>query len=414
MLTSEDYRQLLATPLFRRGLFKVDSPTLIARYNRALAALGLAETELASFHIDQIGFSPEIAAASGNPHYLAYGVANPFMLIISPAQADKFLLNPLHSFDALLAQQLFGRYRRELSDLTRDTCVYSELEQGLSHYASAADLLLVRRACLTLRAGELGNVIDEQRALVEAFMGEGEAWFERGLRQRLIAHAKRHGDLRERAYLLEDICLEPLRCFYSQAFGGLFVLRGASGASYLVFETAPETRLRLSEAAVLSLAHPELPEQLMGEQLADIDLEYYAVRTEKLRELQEYLLAVILCDADPTLDYHQLSPTQRRQRLYALRRSVPPVYFELEQLISRLEAGMAVTYASLSRELFKLLMHPHRDLDELSRITVWQLLLRLAPIHPRRLYKLDKQLFFKHYLGWNRARQRWVSQLLSA
>lgn len=406
--------QLLSHPLYLKGLFKVQTETLVARYNNTLLALGLAATQLKSFHLDMMGFSPEIARETGNPFYLSYGAANPFMLVVSPLQMSKMLLNPYHSFDILLIRQFFAEYEGELRDLTRDTCVYAELDQGLSHYDQPGDLLLIHRASLQASAGELGTVIDRQNALVEQFMRGTDNWFDRELRRDIIRHARQHGDLRERAHLLDSVALEPIRSFYTQAFGGVFVLRGEGGTAYLVFERPPETRQRMPNAAVLTLSNPELPEQLMGENLADIDLDYYAVHTEKLRELLEYLLATILCDGDPTVQFSLLSATQRRQRLFALRNQVPPVYFELEQLISRLEAGMTVTHASLSKELFKLLMHPHRDLDELSRITVWQLLLRLAPIHPKRLFKLDKRLFFQKFITWNPARQRWVSQVLES
>jgi hypothetical protein len=412
-MTSAHLQALLTQPLYVNGLFKVQTPTLVARYNRTLAALGLKETTLKAFHLDMMGFSPEIAAETGDPFYLSYGTANPFVVVVSPLQAGKMLLNPYHSFDALLTQQFYSVHARQLGDLTRDTCVYAELDQGLSHYASASDLLLIHRACLQPSAGELSAVIDQQNALVSQFMQDGNRWFDRRLRHEIIRHARQHGDLRERAHLLSSVCLEPVASFYTQAFGGVFVLRG-QGGSYLVFERVPETRVHSAEAAVLTLSHPELPEQLMGENLADIDLDYYAVHTEKLRELLDYLLATILCDADPTVQFSLLSATQRRQRLFALRHQTPPVYFELEQLISRLEAGMTVTHASLSRDLFRLLLHPHRDLDELSRITVWQLLLRLAPIHPKRLFKLDKRLFFQQFASWTPARQRWVTEVLAA
>lgn len=58
--------RLINKGLMFGNLFRVDSPPLVARYNRALLSLTGKQTGLGEFHIDISGFSPEIGEELGD------------------------------------------------------------------------------------------------------------------------------------------------------------------------------------------------------------------------------------------------------------------------------------------------------------------------------------------------------------
>ena len=62
-------RRLIEKGLMFGELVAVDTPALVARYNRALQKLTGQQTALFDFHIDISGFSPEIADELGDPLY---------------------------------------------------------------------------------------------------------------------------------------------------------------------------------------------------------------------------------------------------------------------------------------------------------------------------------------------------------
>ena len=81
-------KELIEQGLLFGGLKRIEEPHLRDRYNRALAALRLAPTALASFHIDATGYSPEIAEERGDETYLDPRGVNRLFIILSPEQRN--------------------------------------------------------------------------------------------------------------------------------------------------------------------------------------------------------------------------------------------------------------------------------------------------------------------------------------
>ncbi len=69
-------------------LLTVEEPHLIARYNKALAAFGLAPTKLESFEIDRTGFSPQVAEELGDYSYLDPNGVNRRFIVLTPSQIE--------------------------------------------------------------------------------------------------------------------------------------------------------------------------------------------------------------------------------------------------------------------------------------------------------------------------------------
>ena len=62
--------RLIEKGLMFGGLIEIATPSLVARYNRALLALSGRQTKLESFHIDISGFAPEIGDELDDDLYL--------------------------------------------------------------------------------------------------------------------------------------------------------------------------------------------------------------------------------------------------------------------------------------------------------------------------------------------------------
>ena len=79
--------KLKRSELFGAALVPVTG-ALVERYNKCLSFIGTAPTQLTSFHIDAMGWSPEIADEKDDFLYLNSGEANPNAIILSPKQND--------------------------------------------------------------------------------------------------------------------------------------------------------------------------------------------------------------------------------------------------------------------------------------------------------------------------------------
>ena len=393
-------------------LVRITSPALVKRYNDALTELGLAPTGLAAFQVDGAGWSPEVAAEKGKRYYLTHGLANSFAVILTVDQRGSGLYAPVMSFERPLMASYYARFGAEIADLTRETALQLEFDQGFSTYANPQNLLRVESVTVRSNAGGLGAVADEQNELVERFRNETLAWFDPALRRRIMDSAKTHGDLRARRLGIPDVVFEETANFYTPTFGGVFVLRSRGGNAYLVLENETEFEALTSKRHAVYLRDPELLEHLQAENLVEIDLAWYRTRPDALRQKREFLLADLFFEHNPETDFAALTPPQRKGRLLELQSEVPETLLELEYLITKLERGDRVRPEQLSADLTKLLLRLHETVAGHQREVVQQLLLRLEPRDVVALYEFDRERFAEVYAAWPEARRRWVMGLL--
>ena len=393
-------------------LLKVDTPALVKRYNEALRALGLESTTLTTFHLDGAGWSPEIAEEQGERYYLAQGLANPFAIIVTPEQRGSALYALAASFERALLASYYARFSSEIADVTRETALYLEFDQGFSSYTSPQNLLLIESVTVRSSSSGLGAVAARQAELVETFTNEPLAWFDSSLRRQIIDSAKTHGDLRARRLTIPDVAFEEVANFYTPAFGGVFVLRARSGNAYLILASEPEYDALVSKRHAVYLNDPELLEHLQAESLIDLGLAWYRTHLDALRQKRECLLADLFFTHDPETDFANLTGPQRKGRLQALKDKVPETLLELEYLVTKLERGDHVRPEQLSPDLTRLLLRPSEDVTGQQREVVWQLLARLETRDPVQLYRFDREKFVASYEAWPEAKKRWALSVL--
>ena len=409
-------KRLERLKLYGEGLVPVATPALVARYNETLEELGLEATRLERFHIDGLGWSPEIAEERGRRYYLSHGMANPLAVIVTPDQRHKPVYTPFTSYDRRLMATYFERFLPEIADVTRDTAIWLDFDRQLSRFNSPCDLLLVPYVKVRSHAGRLTEAGVEQQTLAERFQGEESAWFDPELRQRILDSAQRHGDLRFRRLVIPDLRYDEVQSFYTGLFNGLFVIRDLPHRDHLLILQDDETGKAHEDCSrdIWSLSHRTLPLCLFDEKVIDLDMTWYRQHPDALREKLEYLALDAICDADPEVDFAGLTLPQRQQRLTALAGGVPDVYFELERLIVQLDSTSPDPH-DLSSELRSILWHPHGRFaaGTIENDLIWQLLCRLSPLDVMRLYIVDKESFFAAYRSWPESKKRWTAQRIA-
>lgn len=419
--------RLINAELFGAGLLSVDTSLLVERYNECLADMGIESTALKTFHVDGIGWSPEIAQEKDNSRYLSHNDAGQLAIIIGPDQERRPLYFPARSFDRALVAQYFQHHRQAVADLTTSTALWLDMDVNLTSYESVHDLLLLDHVVIRTSAGELMEAVREQQVLVETFSQHESAWFDEPLREQILESAQAHGDLRSRK-MVPDLHFELPSAFHTRAFGGVFVFRGAAGEDILVVEdegalASPKSASKSksksksisSSKSALALDDPLLTERLIAAGLLEIDLDWYSAHPETLGELKESLVADVLCAEDADMDFAKLSSARRKKRVLALKDRAPTVLFELERFSKQLRGSdTASLLDEISHDLKGLLVHPADGVAESTRQVLWRLLCRLQTHDPLRLYVADKNLFFERYAQWPRSKQDWAVERISS
>jgi hypothetical protein len=404
-------------PFYLDSLIEVSSPALVQRYNDALTSLGLKATNLKSFHIDGIGWSPEIAEEQSNTYYLSHGPASPLAIILTPEQRGVPLLNPWTSFDRYVLQRYFASFSKDIADITRNAFLGLELDHSPHTYNEPQDVLAFQAVAVKTSAGNFGSSLSEQAQLVKRFLEEDMAWSDASLRQKIIENAKNHGDLRTRVTLPGVFTVGGVSSFYIKAFDGVFVLRPNERNTYLIVREKDMMPSR--QKNTFYLREGKLLPKLLKDNLVAVDDQWYRQQPKLLATKFDALLADALFMLEPTLILPTLTAAQRKQRLSLYRSELPSVLLEFERFASALVAGMSVHPNDLSAELIILLLHPHKDLPEPEQEVVWQLLgqvqlVNVEPFDIVQLYQKDMAGFFELYRSWPQAKQQWAENYLRA
>ena len=109
-------QKLKQANLYRNELIPI-SGKLVERYNKCLVKLGFTKTNLTSFSIDGIGWSPEIAAEKKEVFYLNNGEANPHCILITPLQKGLPVYNPFHSYDREVMKLVFQKHGEKINNI---------------------------------------------------------------------------------------------------------------------------------------------------------------------------------------------------------------------------------------------------------------------------------------------------------
>lgn len=404
---------LINSGLFGGQLFHVGSADMVRRYNECLEDIGLTPTALEEFHIDGLGWSPEIAEEQHNREYLSHGAANPYAIIISPEQRNCSLYYPYHSFDWEIHHEVFEKYGSQINDITAECGLWLTLDQDISAYRAPQDLLMFDVVKVHFKTTK--NLIDaarEQRELVRRFHDVEMAWADRELRKKIAESGRMYGDLRYRDLDLITLPFSNIKAFYSSAFGGLFVLRDRSfGKPVLVFQSNDSKVSGEVEHSHVeyNLNDPALLTFLFSNRFVEYSYAHFQKDPELLDHELRLLIAKACMEGDEVCDLVTITPSKLNGLVNKLvaKGVLGDAYFELEELkrcLARKEPYKS-DKEDLVRDHF---IHPVQELDPQIKAILWQMLAIIFGVNEVIRYTFNKPEFYARFSEWPEFVQLWV------
>lgn len=407
-------QKLKAANLYRSELIPV-SGKLVERYNKCLKKLGFTETKLTHFHIDGIGWSPEVAEEKANGNYLCNGESNPHGIIISPLQNKKPVYIPYHTFDREMMQSVFKVHGERINDITRDSAICIDFDQGIDAFYEPLDIL--RYQIITIKfhlIDNLDNVREEQLELIEKFK-TGNNFIDEDLHNQLLESAKRYGDLRERDLELRSVNYVT-DSFYTKSFGGVYVLRDFI-TPIVVFEDMKwykeAIKDTLQEVMIFHISQPELVEKLRDHIIITYDLEDI-VKTKRYERIKKFEFALNLKETRHPIRDILNDPLLFKSYLNKVDLNTRKKVMSVERYLEKLETSNQYKIADIvDNDLFEAMHEPHSSLHPKHQDLIWKLLVNIAPKDVLFLYWYDKEAFYKQYTTWDDSLKDWVIETIS-
>lgn len=401
--------KLKSANLYQNELIPI-SGKLVERYNKCLLTLGFKPTQLSSFSIDGIGWSPEIAEEKENNQYLNHGDANPHGIIITPLQKGKPVYLPFHSFDRDIMKVIFKERYQQINEITRDSAICIDFDQGIDVFYEPLDILKYQEIIIRFRLiDNLVQVQEEQLQLIEKFK-IGHNFIDEDLQNSLLESAKTYGDLRNRNLKLANLTYS-VSTFYTRAFGGVYVLKDFI-MPILVFEDKGSYLTAIKDTVhdvlMFHIEEPELINKLRDHLIIECDLES-VVKDAKYDRIKKYIFSEYLLNTDhpinDILNDKVLFKSYLNKIDIAARKKVMGVEIYLE----RLERSNAYKREDLVDDKFYHALHvPHNSLSVEHQDLINKLIVSISPLDVLFLYWYNKKEFYNQYLNWNDSLKDWV------
>jgi hypothetical protein len=318
-------------------LFAVDDALLVARYGQALDALGAGTTALPRFHVDALGYSPEIACERGDPCYLGQGPDHPSLILLSVDQLAGPILQPNAGFAGPAFRTVEPELGPALAALTLAEPVFGEISHEASTSGGPERLGLVTQLKLALETpSRRVETARELETLREHLATSEHDWHDEAFVARMLERARIARGLVPVPGPLAGGALPVQPCFVLHG-GGCYVIPAGSGAA-----AAPATVIARPAAS-----RPDVDDVAPGVVRAELsvtgaltalrrldwirtDAPLNADRLERVEELETWIALAHLAAAGPErarrLRFPALRAAMRRQE------AVPPDYLELESI----------------------------------------------------------------------------------
>ncbi len=402
--------KLKAAQLYGGQLISVTG-TLVERYNQCLSALGFKPTELASFSIDGIGWSPEIAEEKDDLYYLNNGEANPHAIILSPKQQGVPVYMPFHSFDREVMALVYDTFKNTINDITKDSAICVDLDQFIDAFYEPMDLLKYNKISVGFKLlNDLDEVQIQQAQLIETYR-QGNNFIDENLHIQLLGLARKYGDLRNR-----KLTMEPLEftteSFYTKAFGGVFVLRDFI-KPILVFESEEwykKTKKQdTGDVLIHHIVDKSVVKQLIDHIIITYDLKD-VVKTKRYERIKKFIFMEKLQETE-----HPIQNILDDQILYkSYLNKLATEDRDAVLSVERYNEQKALGKSSLIDDMFlKALYEPHSSLDDKQQELIWKLLVKMSAKDPLYLYWYDKESFYKAYQSWDESFKDWVIEYIT-
>lgn len=406
-------QKLKQANLYRSELIPV-SGKLVERYNKCLVKLGFTKTKLTKFSIDGVGWSPEIAEEKGDDGYLCNGPSNPHGIIISPLQNRKPVYSPYHSFDRDMMQFIFKSYHKKIKDITRDSAIIIDFDQGIDTFYEPLDVLKYENIRINFHLMDnLYHQQSEQLTLVEKFKNNHN-FIDEELQAQILESAKKFGDLRDRDLNLPNLTFKT-NSFYTKAYGGIYLLRDFI-KPIVVFEDEEAYKEAIKDTIydvlIYHISQPELIEKLSDHLIIECDLAS-VVQTDKYDRIKKFEFAKLLGKTTHPIRDILSDKVLFRSYLNKLDVNDRKKVMSVELYLEKLERSNTYKIEDLvDQQMFFALHKPHSSLTVNHQDLIWKLLVNIAPKDVLFLYWYDKEQFYKNYADWDESFKDWVIEAI--
>ncbi|UWQ02163.1 hypothetical protein K3X44_02090 [Aliiroseovarius crassostreae] len=402
-------KRLIKRGLMFGNLIRVDSPALIARYNRALLKLTGKITDLTEFHIDISGFSPEIGEEFQDDAYLNPGGCNRQFIILTVDQKKAPLLNASFSTSRGILKQFMAENEAKLFALTAHDAVAGELDNSVYTVGDMRDLLAIRK--ISINADTTQSHVANARKLAEKidhFQTVEGAWYDDQLIDEMIELARETGDVTRVPLDLGAPTYEQGN-FWTSHFGGVYVFRDTQTPAII---TAGD-RAAL-KGAMIDRVYDLTDVNGIASFLKHNDLVEPVVKARGVdgARILHQKMQFMLVDAATNvgMDLGDMSERALRRVATRLGDRLPEAFRGLAAMVRWAEAGgkwprIDSRHPSYFYTLRARPDHPDRDL-------INQLLSELAPLDVRQLFICHKQAFYDAYATWPDEKREFVAEFL--
>ncbi|MDG1399050.1 MAG: hypothetical protein P8P88_11755 [Polaribacter sp.] len=399
--------------LYRNELIPINGK-LVERYNKCLVKLGFTETNLTSFSIDGIGWSPEIAEEKKEIFYLNNGEANPHAILITPLQKGLPIYNPYHSFDTELMKLVFRTHQKKIQNITRDSAICIDFDQNIDVFYEPLDVLKYEE--ITIKFHLIDNLKKAKKAqlkLIEIFKKDTN-FIDENIHQQLLTSAKKYGDLRQRNINFDAI-IYTSDSFYTKAFGGIFVLRNFI-KPILVFQNDEAYKEAINDTThdvlMFHISQSELIEQLKDHFIIECNLAK-EVKTERYNRIKKFIFGELLKETrhpvNDILEDKMLFKSYLNKIDIKSRKKVMSVERYLEKKVTNSD----VKIKNIVDEEFYFALHkPHSSLRPNHQDLIWKLLTNISSKDVLFWYWYDKEDFYKNFKNWNETKKDWVTETI--
>ncbi|MFI1743865.1 DUF6638 family protein [Thalassobellus sediminis] len=406
--------KLKESNLYRSELISV-SGKLVERYNKCLVKLGFTETKLKTFHIDGIGWSPEIAEEKEEVLYLNNGEANPHGIIISPLQKGKPVFLPFHTFDRDIMKYVFKVHEDKIKNITRDCAICLDFDQGIDAFYEPLDVLKYNKVTIHFHLiNDLVNIQKKQLELIKVFNRDNN-FIDETIHEQLLNSAKAYGDLRHR-----DLDLHELQyttdSFYTRAFGGVYVLRDFI-TPIVVFEDKTWYKEAIKdtnyEVLIYHIEQPELMEKLRDHVIIEYDLEKVVI-TKRYERIKKFEMSQYLKDTQHPIKDILNDPILYKSYLNKLDIQSRKKVMSVERYLEKIETSNEFKIADIvDLKLFEALHQPHSSLDAKHQDLIWKLLVNVSAKDVLFWYWYDKEAFYSSFKTWDDSLKDWAIETIS-
>jgi hypothetical protein len=400
--------------LYRSELIPV-SGKLVERYNKCLVKLGFTATKLKTFHVDGIGWSPEVAEEKKDTSYLNNGEANPHGIIISPLQKGKPVYVPFHTFDKDVMKYVFKIHGTKIKDITRDSAICLDFDQKIDAFYEPLDVLKYNKITVHFHLiDNLDKVKETQLQLVEAF-NRGNNFISETMHQKLLDSAKTYGDLRDRDLDLHELVFTT-DSFYTKAFGGIYMLRDFI-VPIIVFENEDWHKEAIKDTThdvlIYHIGQAELMDKLRSHSIIDCNLEA-EVQTERYNRIKKFEMFQHLKQTQHPIQDILNDPILFKSYLNKLDIKSRKKIMSVERYLEKIETSNQFKIADIIDDKLYFSLHkPHSSLEAKHQDLIWKLLMNIAPKDVLFWYWYDKEDFYNKFKDWDDSFKDWTIETIS-